>query len=140
MHDASVPAVRFVGVSKRFPGVRALEGVSFEIRRGSCHALCGENGAGKSTLAKILAGIYAPDAGEVIVDGRHVELRSPGAALRAGIGIVHQELAACENLSVAENLCLGRLPARRFFVDAGEMERRARAMLAQIDDNPDAGG
>ena len=126
-------AVRFVGVSKQFPGVRALEGVSFEIRRGSCHALCGENGAGKSTLAKILAGIYAPDAGEVIIDGRRAVLQSPGAALRAGIGIVHQELAACENLSVAENLCLGRLPVRRFFVDAHEMERRARAMLAAID-------
>jgi ABC-type sugar transport system ATPase subunit len=131
--ETAVAAVRFAGVSKRFPGVRALEGVSFEIRRGSCHALCGENGAGKSTLAKILAGIYAPDAGEVIVDGRHVDLRNPGAALRAGIGIVHQELAACENLSVAENLCLGRLPSRRLFVDAREMERRARAMLAAID-------
>ena len=132
--DSIVPAVRFAGVSKRFPGVRALEGVSFEIRRGSCHALCGENGAGKSTLAKILAGIYTPDAGQVIVDGHHVDLRSPAAALRAGIGIVHQELSACENLSVAENLCLGRMPVRRFFVDAREMERRARAMLALIDD------
>jgi ABC-type sugar transport system ATPase subunit len=135
-----VPAVRFAGVSKRFPGVRALEAVSFEIRRGSCHALCGENGAGKSTLAKILAGIYAPDAGEVIVDGQHVELRSPRAALHAGIGIVHQELAACENLSVAENLCLGRLPARRLFVDAREMERRARAMLDAIEAGADGEG
>src|SRR4029077_17009516 len=89
---------------------------------------------GKSTLAKILAGIYTPDTGEVIVDGHHVDLRSPAAALRAGIGIVHQELSACENLSVAENLCLGRMPVRRFFVDAREMERRARAMLALIDD------
>ncbi len=69
----------------------------------------------------------------MIVDGRHVDLRSPAAALRAGIGIVHQELAACENLSVAENLCLGRMPVRRFFVDAREMERRARAMLALIE-------
>ena len=127
------PIVRFVGVSKRFPGVRALAEVSFDIRRGACHALCGENGAGKSTLAKILAGIYVPDGGEVVVDGRAVRLGSPAAALRAGIGIVHQELSSCENLSVAENLCLGRLPARRFFVDHAELARRATEMLAAIE-------
>ncbi len=135
--ETAPPAVRFSGVSKRFPGVLALEAVTFDIRRGSCHALCGENGAGKSTLAKILAGIYAPDAGEVIVDGKRAELRNPGAALRAGIGIVHQELASCENLTVAENLCLGRLPTRRMFVDWRELERRALAMLQAIDADVD---
>jgi ABC-type sugar transport system ATPase subunit len=129
-----VPIVRFAGVSKRFPGVHALEGVSFDIQAGSCHALCGENGAGKSTLAKVLAGIYAPDAGEVIVDGRPVAFAGPGAALRAGIGIVHQELSACENLTVAENLCLGQLPARWGLVDRGALDRRARAMLSAIED------
>ena len=86
------------------------------MRRGSCHALCGENGAGKSTLGKLLAGIEQPDAGEIAVEGRVVHFEDPRDALRAGIGIVHQELAFCENLSVAENLCLGDLPGRGVFV------------------------
>ena len=127
------PIVRFTGVGKRFPGARALADVSFDIRRGSCHALCGENGAGKSTLAKILAGIYGPDTGEVAVDGRKVAFDSPRAALRAGIGIVHQELSSCENLTVAENLCLGRLPSRRLFVARRALARRAVEMLAAIE-------
>ncbi len=127
------PLVSFRGVSKRFPGARALEDVSFDVRRGSCHALCGENGAGKSTLGKLLAGIEQPDAGEIIVDGRAVQFEDPRDALAAGIGMVHQELAFCENLSVAENLCLGDLPVRGLFVSRSEMEKRATAMLAAID-------
>jgi ABC-type sugar transport system ATPase subunit len=125
--------VSFRNVSKRFPGARALEDVSFDVRRGSCHALCGENGAGKSTLGKLLAGIEQPDAGEIAVDGRVVHFEDPRDALAAGIGMVHQELAFCENLSVAENLCLGDLPARGLFVSRGEMEKRAAAMLASIE-------
>src|SRR5437763_15527324 len=109
----SPPAVAFESITKRFPGALALEDVSFEVTAGSCHALCGENGAGKSTLGKILAGIYRPDEGRVLVFGQPVSFRGPEAALAAGIGMVHQELAFCENLSVAENLCLGTLPARR---------------------------
>jgi ABC-type sugar transport system ATPase subunit len=127
------PIVRFEGVSKRFPGVRALEAVSFEVAAGSCHALCGENGAGKSTLGKILAGIYAPDGGRLLIDGSPVRFTQPRDALQAGIGMVHQELAFCENLSVAENLCLGALPARASFVSRRAMEARATEMLAAID-------
>jgi ABC-type sugar transport system ATPase subunit len=134
-----VPIIRFVGVSKRFPGVRAVEAVSFDIAPGSCHALCGENGAGKSTLGKLLAGIHAPDAGQIVFDGRPVTFDGPRAALRAGIGMVHQELAFCENLSVAENLCLGRLPRRGQFVDRAELARRAAAMLEAIDADIDPG-
>ena len=130
---ATAPLVSFRHVSKRFPGARALEDVSFDVRRGSCHALCGENGAGKSTLGKLLAGIEQPDAGEIAVDGRVVSFEDPRDALAAGIGMVHQELAFCENLSVAENLCLGDLPARALFVSRAEMEKRARAMLAAIE-------
>ena len=122
-------AVVFAHLSKRFPGVLALEDVSFTIASGTCHALCGENGAGKSTLGKILAGIHRPDGGRVIVEGQPVDFTGPQDALRAGIGIVHQELAFCDNLSVAENLCLGALPATAGFVSRPEMERRARAML-----------
>src|SRR5687768_5079171 len=123
-----IPAVSFDHITKRFPGVLALEDVSFSIAAGTCHALCGENGAGKSTLGKILAGIYRPDAGHVTVFGTRADFSGPQQALAAGIGIVHQELAFCDNLSVAENLCLGALPARRTFVSRGDMERQAREM------------
>jgi ABC-type sugar transport system ATPase subunit len=132
MSDDSV-LVSFRGVSKRFPGARALVDVSFDVRRGSCHALCGENGAGKSTLGKILAGIEQPDAGEILVDGRAVRFSDPRDALAAGIGMVHQELAFCENLSVAENLCLGDLPRRGLFVSRGEIKRRAQQLMAAIE-------
>jgi ABC-type sugar transport system ATPase subunit len=125
------PAVRFEGISKRFPGAQALSDVSFEIAAGSCHALCGENGAGKSTLGKLVAGIHQPDGGRLLVDSREAHFGSPRDALAAGVGMVHQELAFCDNLSVAENLCLSALPARGSIVDRDEMERRATAMLAE---------
>jgi ABC-type sugar transport system ATPase subunit len=126
-------AIEFDGVTKRFPGVVALEDVSVTIAAGSCHALCGENGAGKSTLGKILAGLYRVDAGRLRVFGREVHFTGPEAALAAGIGMVHQELLFCENLSVAENLCLGTLPSRRGFLSTADMVRRAQQMLAAID-------
>jgi ABC-type sugar transport system ATPase subunit len=105
-------AVRFEGITRRFPGVVALDDVSFEVEAGSCHAVCGENGAGKSTLGKILAGIQRPDAGRLLIDGREVSFASPREAHEAGVAMVHQELAFCENMSVAENLCLGQRPPR----------------------------
>ncbi len=125
-------AVRFDGITKRFPGVQALADISFEIAAGSCHALCGENGAGKSTLGKVLAGIHRPDEGTLVVGGREVRFDSPRDALEAGIGMVHQELAFCENLSVAENLCLGSLPTRRGLLSRSAMAARANAMLERI--------
>jgi ribose transport system ATP-binding protein len=128
----SVPAVRLTHIVKRFPGVVALDDVSVEIAAGSCHALCGENGAGKSTLGKIVAGVYAPDAGALDIDGRGVRFASPAEALAAGIGMVHQELAFCENLSVAENLCLEALPRSGPFLARAAMWRRAEEMLAAI--------
>ena len=126
------PAIRLESITKRFPGVLALEDVSFEVAAGSCHALCGENGAGKSTLGKILAGIYPVDAGRVTIFGRAVAFGGPEQALAAGVAIVHQELAFCENLSVAENLCLGALPANGPFLSRAEMRRRAGVMLSAI--------
>ena len=125
-------AVTFDRISKRFPGVVALADVSFDVARGSCHAICGENGAGKSTLGKILAGIHQADSGQVSIDGRVTHIGSPAAALAAGVAIVHQELAFCGNLTVAENLCLGRIPSSRLFVSFDAMRDRARAMLAGI--------
>jgi ABC-type sugar transport system ATPase subunit len=128
----SESAVRFEQITKRFLGVQALDGVSLEVAAGSCHALCGENGAGKSTLGKVLAGIHSPDAGRLFVRGREVRFDSPRDAVAAGVGMVHQELAYCGNMTVAENLLLGGLPRRRGFVDRAALERRARDMLAEI--------
>jgi ABC-type sugar transport system ATPase subunit len=128
----SQPAVRFERVSKRFPGVQALSDVTLEIAAGSCHALCGENGAGKSTLGKILSGIYVADEGKVFVSGAEVRFAGPRDALAAGVGMVHQELAFCENLSVAENLCLARLPSHHGFLSRAEMDARAAALLDAI--------
>jgi ABC-type sugar transport system ATPase subunit len=128
----SEAAVRFEGITKRYPGVQALSGVSFEIVAGSCHALCGENGAGKSTLGKILAGIISPDEGRLMVRGREVRFDNPRDALAAGVGMVHQELALCDNLSIAENLCLGALPTRNGLVSHREMEREAKRMLRSV--------
>jgi len=128
----SEPAVRFEQITKRFLGVQALDGVTLEVAAGSCHALCGENGAGKSTLGKVLAGIHSPDAGKLFVRGREVRFDSPRDAFAAGVGMVHQELAYCGNMTVAENLLLGNLPRRRGFVDRKALEQRAQAMLAEI--------
>jgi len=124
--------LKFEGISKFYPGVTALQEVSFEVQRGHCHALVGENGAGKSTLGKIVGGIHTADEGVVYVNNRPVRFATPLDAVREGIGIVHQELSFCPNLTVAENLCLGRLPKRWGFLDRAEMRRRARAMLAEI--------
>jgi ribose transport system ATP-binding protein len=126
------PAVRFDHVTRRFPGVLALDGVSFDVAAGSCHALCGENGAGKSTLGKILGGIHPAEGGRVVVFGRSVNFAGPEQALAAGVAIVHQELAFCENLSVAENLCLGSLPGTGPFVSRRAMRIRAAEMLEAI--------
>src|SRR5262245_31695126 len=120
-------AVRFEGIGKRFPGVTALDDVAFDVQEGSCHALCG-----KSTLGKVLAGVHRPDAGRLTVFGRPVRFESPREALDAGVAMVHQELAYCPNLSVAEHLCLGRLPETGFLVRRGELRRRAQDMLQAI--------
>jgi ABC-type sugar transport system ATPase subunit len=127
-----MPFLSFHGIGKKFPGVNALENVSFEVRRGACHALMGENGAGKSTLGKILAGVYTPDVGEIRLNDVPVAPSDPLAARRLGVAMVHQELAFCPNLSIAENLCLGSLPARYGVVHRSEMRRRATEMLREI--------
>jgi ABC-type sugar transport system ATPase subunit len=124
--------IRFEGISRRFGGVQALHDVSFTVATGSCHAVCGENGAGKSTLGKILAGIERADSGAMLLDGAPLRIHGPRDARAVGIAIVHQELAFCENLSVAENLCLGRLPRRGAFVDRAACERHAAELLAAV--------
>ena len=101
------PLVAMRGIVKDFPGVRANDGVDFELRRGEIHALLGENGAGKTTLMNVLAGLYRPDAGSIELDGEPVELRSPRAAIDRGIGMVHQHFRLIDRFTVAENVTLG---------------------------------
>ena len=115
-HDAAAPpAVAMRGITKRFPGVVANDGVDFEAADGEVHALLGENGAGKSTLSNILTGLYRPDEGEILLHGRHVHFHSPRDALDAGIFMVHQHFRLVEPFTVAENVVLGdhRGEARR---------------------------
>lgn len=104
----AVPLIAMRGVTKEFPGVRALDGVDFEVRAGEVMALVGENGAGKSTLLKILAGAYRGDAGTVLLNGNPVDISNPRASQRHGIAVIHQELNLAEHLSVAENIFVGR--------------------------------
>src|SRR4030088_3129666 len=120
------------GLSKSFGALRALENVDFTLRAGEIHALLGENGAGKSTLIKAITGVIACDAGTLRLDGVKITPRSAEEAIRAGIGTVYQEVNLAPNLSVAQNLFLGRQPARFGFVREGEMRRRARALLAEF--------
>jgi ABC-type sugar transport system ATPase subunit len=120
-------------IGKSFGGTIALDNVSLTLERGEVHALMGENGAGKSTLGKVLAGLLHPDHGTVAIDGAPVRFPSPREAREAGIGMVHQELASCPDLTVAENLALGRYPRRwRVLLDCAAMVRRAREMLTDI--------
>lgn len=122
----------FNGISKRFPGVHALDDVSFGVARGSCHALMGENGAGKSTLGKILAGVYTADAGEILLEGRPIRPADPLAARALGIAMVHQELAFCPQMSIAENLCLGAMPSRGGWLDRKALRAEATRMLGSV--------
>jgi ribose transport system ATP-binding protein len=119
-------------VGKTFPGVVALEGISLQLRRGETHVMLGENGAGKSTLIKILAGIYHPDSGEILLDGQPYRPKTPQDAQVHGIRIVHQELNLLPYLSIAENLMLEHLPRRFGMVDRGALNRHARDLLAQV--------
>ncbi|MFN7141002.1 MAG: ATP-binding cassette domain-containing protein, partial [Limisphaerales bacterium] len=124
--------LKFQNITKRFPGVLALDSVSFAIERGACHALIGENGAGKSTLGKILAGVYVADAGSIVLEGQEIHPADPLAARKLGIAMVHQELAFCPNLSVAENLCLGDLPRQFGWLQRGKLKAEAQRMLDEI--------
>ena len=122
--------LRMEGISKSFPGVKALQNVDFVLRKGEIHALMGENGAGKSTLIKVLTGVYEKDAGQIILDGRNVVCRSPQEALSMGIGTVFQEIALCPNLTVAENMFIGR--SQNSFVRWKEMNAKAAQLLDSL--------
>src|SRR5262249_15212253 len=125
---AEPPAVHMRGITKRFPGVLANEGISLTVGRGEIHALLGENGAGKSTLMNILSGFYRPDAGEIFLDGRPVDFASPRDAIRLGVGMMHQHVMLIATLTVTENVILGTYAMGRVMVDY----RRARQQVADM--------
>jgi len=120
------------GISKSFGPVRVLEGVDFSIAGGEIHALMGENGAGKSTLMKILSGVYTADSGSILIDGQPVSIRSTGDAESLGIAIIHQELNLIPQLTVMENLFLGREPQRLGIIDSSRMRADAALWLNRV--------
>ena len=129
----SHPLLNLEGISKRFGATLALNDVRFDLQAGEVHALMGENGAGKSTLMKILAGNIERDSGRIRIDGEEVDIRSPRDAARHGIAIIHQELNTVSEMTVAENLALGREPRTLFgMLDRATMEEQAREKLARI--------
>ena len=141
MKEKKVYALEMKGISKLFPGVKALDNVSLFVRKGTVHALMGENGAGKSTLMKILAGIYKPDSGELFLKGNKVGFANPREALHYGISMIHQELSFISELTVADNLFLGREPClgKSKIINKKEQTVRALKLFSQykIDLDPD---
>ncbi len=119
-------------ISKSFPGVKALDDVSFDVYRGEVHALAGENGAGKSTLMKILNGNYKRDTGTICIDGKEVNVQTPNQAKAEGISIIFQELNLIPSISIAENIFLGRLPCKGGVVDRKTLEEKTRRALSRV--------
>ncbi len=128
------PIVSLREISKSFPGVLAVQGVSLDILPGEVHALVGENGAGKSTLMKVLAGVYKKDAGHVLYKGKEVEIPTPRAAQQLGISMIHQELNLMPHLTVAQNVFIGREPRRafKFVVDEQEINEKTQQLIAGL--------
>src|SRR5512139_2791794 len=127
--------LRLEGISKSFPGVRALHNVRMEVRRGEVHALLGENGAGKSTLMKILSGAYTRDSGEIYWEGQPITIANPREAQKIGIGIIYQEFNLVPQLSIAENVWISREPYRNRslqLIDWKEMGRKTKALLDEL--------
>ena len=136
--SGAVPGAEYLlevaNVRKAFPGVLALDDVSFRLKRGHVHALMGENGAGKSTLMKIIAGIYTPDSGSFKLKGQEIKLTSPLDALRYGIAMIHQELNLMAYMTVAENIWIRREPLQRARLRAhDEMRRRTQELFERLD-------
>jgi general nucleoside transport system ATP-binding protein len=141
MDASGLRELRLEGITKRFPGVLACDRISLEVRRGEALALVGENGAGKSTLMNILAGLYQPDAGRILLDGAPVQFKTPAEAFASGIGMVHQEFMLVPSMTVAENVALGlKALHRRPWLDLAEARRRVRevSLHHQLPVDPDA--
>ncbi|WP_437872669.1 sugar ABC transporter ATP-binding protein [Sorangium sp. So ce363] len=132
MQSGAVPVLEMKRISKGFPGVQALSSVDFRMLPGEVHTLMGQNGAGKSTLVKVLTGVHPPDDGQILLEGREIRPSSPQDAQALGISAVFQEVNLCPNLSVAENIFLGREDAGVFAIRWGEMRRKASALLSDL--------
>jgi simple sugar transport system ATP-binding protein len=130
--NEAVPVLEMKGISKRFPGVQALAGVDFRMFAGEVHSVMGQNGAGKSTLIKVLTGVHPPDSGRILLEGNEISPSSPLDAQKLGISTVYQEVNLCPNLSVAENVCLGRDESEGWGIRWGKMRRKAEALLADL--------
>jgi ribose transport system ATP-binding protein len=127
--------LRISNLSKSFGPIHALRGVDFELRKGEIHAIAGENGAGKSTLMKVIDGILRPDSGEIILDGKPVSIASPAEAQQLGIGFVHQEIALCPDITVAENMFMAATnTSRKLLMDYRELARHAAQILRRLGD------
>jgi len=131
MASEPVPMLEMKGISKWFPGVQALSSVDFRMHAGEVHALMGQNGAGKSTLVKVLTGVHPPDSGGIFLEGKEIRPTSPQDAQKLGISTVYQEVNLCPNLSVAENVSIGR-HGSSLFVNWKEMRRKAEALLGDL--------
>ena len=129
---AMAPVLSLTGIHKQFPGVKALSNAGLNLYPGEVHTLMGQNGAGKSTLIKVLTGVYTPDSGSIAFDGAPIHPRSTREAQDIGISTVYQEVNLCPNLSVAENLFIGRYPRRFGMVDWKAMRRESAILLAQL--------
>jgi ribose transport system ATP-binding protein len=128
----SVPALELRALTKRFPGVLALDEASLTVQRGEIHAVIGQNGAGKSTMINVLSGMLKPDAGEIRLAGRPAEIESTRRAISLGVATVYQELSLLPNLTIAENIALGREPRRAGFLATGAMRLRAKTALDRL--------
>ena len=111
-------------ITKRFPGVLANDNADFELEKGEIHVLLGENGAGKTTLMNILYGLLQPDEGEIIINGKKVEIHSPTDALNCGVGMVHQQFMLVPNMTVSENIAVGKEPRKGIFTDLGSVKKK----------------
>ncbi len=125
--------VEMEGIRKGYFGVEILHGVNFSLKKGTVHALMGENGAGKSTLVKIIAGVHKHDAGKLQIEGKQVELNSPSEAIKLGVAMIHQELSSVREMSIAENIFLGREPTKFGFVDYKKLYQQTEELLAKLD-------
>ncbi len=137
MVESEIDIVIMRGICKSFPGVQALENVDFSLKRGEIHALIGENGAGKSTLIKVLTGVNQPDSGTITVHNQIISIRSPQHAQSLGISTVYQEVNLCPQLTIAENILIGREPMKWGSIDWKRMNAKAKQILQRLDINID---
>ena len=132
------PILKMTNIVKEFPGVKALDGVNIELYEGRVMALMGENGAGKSTLMKILSGVYKKDGGEIFYKGKKEDIKGPKDATDKGIAIIHQELNLVNDLSIGENIFLGREPKKGFKIDFNKLHSDSEILLKRLNINKDS--